>query len=496
MIGRVIALLGAVWAEEEACVPPMDGMVINHYVLENCTACNRLGPVVDELLGRVEKRAVGVKYRRVVCNDCDCDGIKAFPTIEITDDKKGIGRTTGYKKYNELAGFVAKRLGLNEDALLGAIETEESRVKQLKSSDFLSGFDGEWVVLFYEDAQDPMRKIMAEIAKTETQVKFGEAHKRDVGGNEGRMSISRYPHISGINAGTFVPFMGSYDGDDFRSRLTAFVEKLARPSFEPITYAKLKQLSKTLAPGEPVYVVAYRDYDTASFYFGSLAKQFKFKTTIYRTNDPVFFEKAGFHPEETHDDHDQLVRLFVYKNGSFYACPYKLEENAEVVQWIFHTHFPFVTVLGNENFYSVFHGIKPVVLLVTEGDALLDEFNRISADRHLGTPYTNTLFVALDAAEYPLFKQSVLPLVRIPSISVFDPFASQWFHQPDEVSAGNLRKKTLSYIEDYYARRLPTYPPAPSKTRRYLAAAAIVGVLLVIITYIRRERNKKFAYYD
>ena len=494
----VETLFNLINAEPTECIAPMKGTVINHYVLKNCFACNKLSPVVDELLTKIEKENMGIKYRKVVCNDCDCDGIKAFPTIEITKDLTPVSKTVGFKPYNEIAKWVEKSLQIESNSLVEeSVEQDADGLKKLTSKDFLRGFNGEWVILFYKDRKDPLRKVFVELAQENPELNVAEVHESEVKDIESRLNISSYPHISGFNAGSFVPFMGDYKAEDFHSKLDKFIDILHKDTFEPITMEELKKLSETKRMGEPTYVVLYKDYETAAFYFRTLAQQFKFKADIYRSDDPKIFNQASFEPHEKHDEHDQMVRLYVYKNGTFYPCPYSLENNSDIVQWIFHTHFPHVVNLDNENFYSVFHGIKPVILLVSpQNDALLSAYERVSADKHLGTPYTNTLFVYLNTTEYPAFKNAVLKNLKEPSIVVFDPFTTTWYHKPMEINTNTIKKGVLNAIEGFYTQKLPVYPSRGSKSKFYIIAAIVISIVCAVVKKMNTKRKEKLSFYE
>lgn len=478
------------------CIPPMLGTVINHYVIKNCTACTRLNPIIEELISKLEKTDLGIKYRKVVCNNCDCDNIKTFPTIEITEDKKQIGKSTGYKKYNDIAHWVAGTLNIEKSLLLdNIIDFKESKVTQLTNNDFLTGFDGEWLVLFYENKNDPLRKIFIEIAKNYSNLKVGEIHKNEIKNIEQKIGITKYPHITGINVGLFVPFMGSIDDKNFNFKLEQFINKLIEPSFKNITYEELKFKSKNYKIGEPIYIVLYKDYDTASYYFNTLAQQFKFKANIFRSNDEKMFKMAGFIPEENNEDHNKMVKLIVYKSGSFYANPYSLKENSEIIQWIFHTHFPHVVNVNNENFYSIFHGIKPVILFVTSREQLLKEYNQIATDRHLGTPYTNVVYATLDVDEYPLFKNTVIKDVKAPGIVIFNPLESQWYYKEASITSSNFKKILLNIVENYFNKNLPVYPPRKTYKKFYIGGLIIFSILMIIIKQLYRYKSKKLEYY-
>ena len=153
--------------------------------------------------------------------------------------------------------------------------------------------------------------------------------------------------------------------------------------------------------------------------------------------------------------------------------------------------------MANEHFYSVFHGIKPVILLVApQNNYLVDEFNKVSADRHLGTPFTNTLFVYLNTSEYPVFKKAVLNDLKEPAIAVFDPFTSTWYHKKTDLNVDNLKKTIMNTIEGFYTKKLPVYPPKKTNKIFYAIACALAFFLLCVAKFLNSKRKNKLDFYD
>ncbi|KAL6121588.1 hypothetical protein NUSPORA_01468 [Nucleospora cyclopteri] len=482
MFSLISTFICQVLANDEECPALENGTVINHYVLRNCAACTRFSPVMEDVLSHIQRADLDIKYRKVVCNDCDCDNIKSFPSVEITDDKAAVSKIEGYKPFKDILKWISTSLKL-ESSLLNEnhIESEFSKVKKLTAQDFLGGFDGEWLVLFYDKYSEPKRKLFELLAEKFTNIHVGEAHSEEIKDVAARFNIVSYPHITAINHGTTVPFT--------EETLFEFANKLASPSFINIDYNQLKKSTENHKNGEPVYLVVYKNYEIASHYFNQLAQQFKFKATIHRSNDTAIFEKTGFVPEEESDDHNKLVKLFVYKNGTFFSCPYRLDQSSEIIQWIFHSHFSHLTDLSNSNFYSVFHGIKPVIILLTNNEKFYAEFNQISADRHLGAPFSDILFVTVDISKYPHFKENVLKKVTTPNIAVYDPLKSKWYYENIKLDGSSFKNRVLSTIEKYFNNKLPEYPPKESKMKLYLGVVFILGIGIAVIQARKTQRK-------
>lgn len=478
-------------AAEQHCSSLTDGIVLSKYYLETCGACKRLNPVLEEIKSQASKAQINIKFREVECTGCECEGITNFPTLEITEDKQSKGKSIGFKDYENLAKWIKETLSLDTKAFASHIEHAPGVVKELSANDFLTGFDGHWLVLFYDNEKDIRRKLFKELAKIfSNKITIAEVSKHESQSVVARYNLKEYPLILGINQGTPVPYAGKVD----LGSLSQFVERLYTPSFEEITYHELKEKTKGFNNGEPIYIVLYKNFEIASYYFNELAQQFKFKAQIYRSNDPAMFAAAGYHPKEMNEftdgpDHNQMVYFTVYKNSSFFLSPEKLDNTQDIVAWIFHTHFPHVTNINNENFYTVFHGIKPIVMLLTKSDMLLESFNKVSASWNLGMASSNLIFATLDSLEYPLFKEKILRSAKEPAILFYDPVLSKWFHRPTKLTDENMNKIVMEMIDQYFNGKLPDFPQKPRKISVYFIFGLLLAGLGCIVKYIISRRK-------
>lgn len=474
---------------DEKCTSLTDGIVLSKYYLETCAACKRLNPILDEIKSQANKAQLNIKFREVECTACECEGITNFPTMEITQDKESKGKTVGYKDYENLAKWIKETLSLDKEIFADHMDHREGVVKQLVARDFLTGFDGQWLVLFYDNEKDIRRSLFKELAKIfKGKVSIAEVSKNESMNVTARYNIAEYPLIMGINQGTPVPFAGKVD----LGNLSQFVEKLYTPAFQEITYQELRDKSKSFLNGEPVYVVLYKNYEMASFYFNELAQQFKFKTQIYRSSDPAMFAAAGYHPKDLTDftenpDHNQMVYFTLFKNSAFFLSPEKLDHTQDIIAWIFHTHFPHVTNINNENFYTVFHGIKPVVVLLTKSDILVSSFNKLSASWNLGTASSNLIFTTLDSIEYPLFKKKILNGIKEPAVVFYDPVVSKWYYQSAKLTNENLNKTVMGMIDLYFNGKLPPYPTKVRTINVYY----VVSIAAIVIVFCYKCLNLK-----
>src|SRR5699024_9846395 len=146
-------------------------------------------------------------------------------------------------------------------------------------------------------------------------------------------------------------------------------------------------------------------------------------------------QTEGFIPDE------EKVILKAYKNGIFHTCPHKLDDLKLIGEWIFFTHYPHLTRITNENFYPIFHGLKPVVLLLSKGEYLNIQLEKFSTLYHGNMPYTDYLFAALDINQFPLFIPSLLPKMKDPALVFFLPDRHYFYHKEMSLTEENFKDK-------------------------------------------------------
>lgn len=479
----------------ESCPDLPDGYVINKYYLENCFACKRLGPVLEEIEDKLSKSNSNIKVRKVECTSCECGDITNFPTVVVTHDKKEMGKMVGYKNYNDLTHELKKYLNIDEEIFKNHIDHTEGKVKTLTAKDFLSGFDGQWMILFYNDNKDPRRALFLDLAmKYKNKITFGEINASESENVLARFNISELPYVMAMNHGNNLPYVGKIDMASF----SKFCDVLSKPAYGNISFSELKSLSKDAKSGESIYVVLYKDFELSSYYFGDLAQHFKFKAKIYRSNDPAMFASAGKFPilKETSPDDEKKdisinkqLYLTVYKNGSFYSYTGSIENTNDVIDWIFNTHFPHVTNIKNDNFYTVFHGIKPVVLFLNNSNDLMEKFERLSANWHLGTATSSLIFASLNTTEYPMFKKQILSDIKEPSILFYDPIKSTWYYKKVKLDINNFSSESMKMIDLFLLGKLKSYPQKPSNYGKYAIGTLIITSILFCYKFLQNKKK-------
>ncbi|KAM0671522.1 thioredoxin domain-containing protein [Ordospora colligata] len=494
----LLYLLGCLAVITESCEPITNGYVLNKYFTPWCPACQKVEPLIEEISNKIDRHGIDIKIRNANCDECSCKNVASYPTLEMTKDGESVGKLEGFQDYDAIANFIVSHTGVDKSVFDGHIIQKEPSVRKLTKNDFLSGFDGPHVVLFYSREDDKYRVMFAELAKVyENRLTFGEISSAESAELINRYDIRSYPSISGIFNGLIVPFI-EREGIPDMPKLIEFCDRLIEKSFQNLTLDVFNQAVSTLEQGEPIYVVFHKNLALAMQYFQSMAHMYKFKARIYRSDDPALFSKASIFPKmlgseqnayTTSDPADSAI-LSVYKNGVFYRYTDTFGDETKITDWIFHTHYKYLTKVDNQNFYSIFHGLKPVMILVTRGEQYVNKMNDFSADRHLGVPYTDMVFGTMDIDDYPLFIPSLLPKISVPSLVVFEPWMNFFYHKKVKLTEENFISTAMDTYNLYQNKKLPMYPGKSNKLMRYSILGLVIALIGAYCMSISRTAKK------
>ncbi|CAD25114.2 PROTEIN DISULFIDE ISOMERASE [Encephalitozoon cuniculi GB-M1] len=477
-----VYLLSCLGEIVEQCKPINEGYVLSKYFTQWCPACQKMGPLIEEISNKIDRHGANLRIRSVDCDECTCTNVKSYPTLELSKDGEVLGRLEGAQDYDAMVEFIVSHTRVEKGVFDGHVMQKDAAVKSLTKSDFLSGFDGPHVVLFYSREDDKYREMFKELAKIyDGKLSLGEIDSAESSELVNRYDIRSYPSISGIFNGLVVPFIEKEKTPSMAS-LIEFCDKLIEPSFRNLTLSKFDEVASKLEPGEPIYVVFHKNLALASAYFQRMAHMYKFRASIYRSDDQALFERASIFPKElgagsdpsTSPSHEDAVILSVYKNGIFYRYSDTFGDEAKITDWIFHTHYKYLTKIDNHNFYSIFHGLKPAMILLTRGEEFVDRMNEFSADRHLGTPYTDMIFATMEIDEYPLFIPTLLPKLSTPALIVFEPWVNLFRHKKVKLTEANFTSAAMDAYNLYQSNSLPLYPPKPRTLLRYCMLGGLV----------------------
>ncbi|WUR02894.1 thioredoxin domain-containing protein [Vairimorpha necatrix] len=375
--------------------------------------------LLDEYL---EKNKFDTKIQKINCSKCTCPELEGFPTFKIYKDHKEIDSLTGHLEHQKLVQFVNKNINpdqnINRDNIVGIVE--------LKEIDFYSSFDGPWLIHFYDKPSEEIDSLLIKVAgHFKNKLKIGKINEKESKNIIGRYNIRIFPVIFGIYEDLSSPFLEILNFEN----LVNFSNKLMSHPFPNINYDQLLQKINT---NTQFYIVLYKNEKTADILFSKYAHNFKFKLEMYKTNDHILFDKLN-------PKYFSEVSLALYKNGKFHFYDQDIFNDKNVLEWIFHSHFPNVVKINDSTFHSVFNGLKPSFLLLTYDDYLIDEYEKFAKNVHAGMPFVKMVFASINLNEYVLFTQSLLPNIEIPTIVVYNPYEKIWYHKKII-----LKKKTFS----------------------------------------------------
>ncbi|KAK6089750.1 hypothetical protein P3W45_001252 [Vairimorpha bombi] len=476
----------------EQCSIDDVGLVLTDYYQKWCPACQKLDPVLQEIDNTLERHNLDIKIQKIDCKDCKCDDndIQSYPTVVLRKDGKEISRFSGYKSYKDLGDFLVEHSNVDKEIFEGHIESTKNELLELTDSDMYQGLDGPWLVYFYYKDPSKFESTLVELEKIyDTKINFGKISYEQSKNFINQYNIKSYPAIYGVYNGLFVPFMDFVNLND----LSKFCDKLVEPSFKNIKVEDFKKEVQLLDHGEPLYIVFHTDTNKANQYFAEYAHRYKFKTRIFKTQDKSLFSMASIFPVSSIDkknaEDSDIVKFGVYKNGRFYEYKGDISNEDDVAAWLFHTHFSYVTEIKTATFSSIFNGYKPAMILLTQGEQFMTEFNEFSADRHLGTPYINVLFAALDTNNYGNFVPTLLPNLTTPTLVIYDPIHKQFRHKEVELNKETFKETAMKVLKLYEQNSLELYPRVKTYKRYYLLGIGLLITAILVAT--GRSKDKK-----
>lgn len=482
---------------EQCSLPDYEGYVLTKFYKPWCPYSIKVKDIVDEIDTKLERSSVDAVLRYVDCTKCDCNenGIITVPTLTLHKNKTEIARHRGSGTFKEYADFIVKNTEIDASVFRKNYESKPGKVADLRVVDFEKGLVGPWIVLFYQGDDKDLMKILEDVAQNyKKEVKVGRIHSKHAGDLERKYNIQAYPLLLGIYSGLVIPFMKKPDV----GLINSFVETLIEPTFQPIDLVGFETAKRSLEPGEPIFIVFYSDLALANSYFRRLSHEYKFKAKIYRTNDEELFRKASIWPKSSEEGgtgyvlDEERVILAVYKQDMFHRCPHKLVALKEISEWIFLSHFPHVTRITNESFYSIFHGFNPALILLTRNEEYVGDLERVSARYHLGLPFGSIVFSTLDIDMFPLFMPSLLPKLGYPAIVVFNPQKQLFYHRKLNLKSKGFGKKVMSLISDYEKGRLDIYPPKKRILMKYVFIAGMLAAILACIkSFVSAKKAKR-----
>ncbi|KAK1348259.1 putative thioredoxin [Hamiltosporidium tvaerminnensis] len=479
----------------ETCTLPENAptnIVLKKFYRETCPHCQRLAPLIEEIGVRLERSNTPITIQSVDCGKCECskEEIDAVPQLILYKNNEEVGRMKGYKEFDEIVTFLTQNTDINPKIFKHRIKKHPGQVVRLRERDFYTGFDGPWVILFYTSKDSHLREILSEVSKIYSEkLNVGEIPSSETQNLTHRFNIQSYPVLLILYNGINMVYNHKMD----LPTLSDYVDELLEPSFKELTLDAFNTTIKNRKIGDPIFIVFNTNLSLANSYFRQAAHEYKMKAKIYKTSDPDLFQKANIFPKKEientnetkeieHVKDEDMVILAVYRNGIFHQCPEKLSNGYKISEWIFHAHFPHITIINNDNFFTIFHGLKPAVILLTREEELVDQFEKLSANRHIGLPFSEKVYGVINVDDYPLFIPSLVPNLPVPSVFIYNPFKQYFYAQRILLNENNFNDFVEELIEKYDENKLKPYPPKKSYIMSYLMVlGVIIGIGLLLL---------------
>lgn len=452
-------MLGSIqgYTYETCRLPPATGLTITKYYRKDCKHCQSIAPKIEEVISAIEKTGTQVTGAMIDTETCheESKDIESIPAVVVARDGKQLLKFTGDRSYEDITKMVAQATGIHPSAFSGH-KTDFTEIIQLTKDDFLSGFTGPWVIYFEDSYSKPVETILLETYRTfggEIKVaKYVGADKEIVAG---RYYIYDFPGILIMYDGILM----RYNGDMTLAAFHAFCERLVAPGFKEITPEELQRIDA------PTFVVFYSDVVLANRTFRRIAHDLKMNAQTYKMKIDT-------------PDGENILKLAVFKNGSKFYYDGNINDEGAVREWLFHTHFPNLSKLSMDNFYSIFHGLKPVISIITDGGNTKEiaKFESIAFEHNRGSSSSPYVFVFIDKKEYPKFTEANFGVLRgKPLIVFFDPEKQMFYGE---------KIKPHEKIEAYFQRQVKQFEK--NELRKYarekpLSYKWLVGGVILVL---------------
>ncbi|KAM0687408.1 hypothetical protein COBT_001350, partial [Conglomerata obtusa] len=443
--------------------------VLSMYTNSNCEDCRIQASQFEELSYQYDS----VQFRNVDCVSCDCLDNKILPTYVLSDDQVELKKLVGVQSVDALK-ILLKRFGY-ESAIEDAPQSTEL-VKQMKLSDFNHYLIKPWLILFYKSVNEPLLAVMQELAlKYRNKLRFGVISKKEIQPKENLFNIRTYPSIYAYHNGLSTKFNKASNINN----LSGFIDILIKPVLQEI---KLQDYQRLITETkETFYILFYQDKNLSLSNFTKLANAYKFIATIYMSNDLDLMKHINveFNTRNKKVNNESVAVLVANKHGLQHQLKISNFNYDNVNEWIFHTHYPYLTKVNHENFYRVFHSLKPVILLITSEDNFNDNLEKYSEITHDQKATSDYIFATLDINVMPGFVDTLLPGFNVPGITIYDPKRMLYFTENHPLTQIDFKKYINDLRNKYINNLLMSFP-----FRKKKSVAKVYFILALILVFL------------
>ncbi|KAM0677721.1 hypothetical protein BDAP_001714 [Binucleata daphniae] len=443
-------------------------------------------------------------FRDVNCDLCECS-VKNFPKIILSKNKMQVDEDTIKKDDTNDNNNV----NINIDAISmqrkieeflynngfakenNEIMSDKGEVREMKLVDFSKLLINPWLVLFYDDKYSSTVKLFEKIAKSYTgKVNVGKVHKSEIANYEKMFNVYNYPTVIAF----YDELTYKFENTMTYENLESFTNTLIQPVLPELTYNELIYNRNLFNKKETIFIVFYQNKNLAISYFRKISQMYRFISKFYISNDPDLIKHASvsFVSMKRNVAPKDVIVLSAFRNNKFHHL--KLANyNFELINnWIFHSHHPILTRITNQNFYRIFQGLKPVILLLTEGDTLNQDLETFAENYHDNKLSTDFVFATLDVHEMHGFVDSLLPGYSIPGLVIYDPVRMIYLADKKVLTQKNFSEYIENTISMYQKGKLKAYPfvAKTSYMRSYIILAIIVCAIVFCLVPSRKKIKK------
>ncbi|KAI5191684.1 hypothetical protein NEMIN01_1617 [Nematocida minor] len=418
-------------------LPVAEGYSITKYYAEKCVHCQSITPKIKKIVNSIERKGINITAYNVDTAKChdEIAEIEAIPTIILRKDNKELLKFSGDMEYEKIVEMFTEATGLSHSIFEKEVHMPQE-ILSVTKQDFLSSFVGPWIVYFENAYDQVLEDILLETYKSfHGEIKIARYTGADKEIVAGRYYIYDFPGLLVMYDGILM----RYNGDMTLAAFHEFCSRLVEPSFKDITTDELSKIS------HPTFVVFYSDIVLANRAFRRIAHDLKMNASTF---------KMKIESEEK----ESILRLAVFKNGNKFYYDGDINNEGAIREWLFHAHFPNISKLGMDNFYSIFHGLKPVVTIVTEGgNKELENFEEIAYENNRGAASSPYVFTFVDKSEYPKFTETNFGALKSDYLIVFFNPEQQMFYGRRRKAKESVQAYFDTQLNDYKEGKLPKY---------------------------------------
>jgi thioredoxin domain-containing protein 5 len=481
MISSVLVMLSLAHAivYKGCVVPSSDKLTLIKYYRKSCKHCQRIGPKLNRVAESIEEAGIPFVFAQVEASECkeEFPKVESVPTVVVKKEGKELGRFSGDISYEDLVDFMAEHTQLERGRFLPPVKEPKSLDALLKVTkrDFVRPFKGPWVVYFDDGKNKAIEDMLLETYRTfQGEISIAKYVGIDKEIVASRYYIYEFPTLLVFYDGILM----KYNGDMKITAFNDFCTELTDPSFREVSIEEIEKLGEG---GSPIFTVFYKNQMEANRIFRRIAHDLKMNAKIYKSKDESVVKLE-----------ENAIKLAVFKNGTHFLYDGDITDEAAIREWLFHTHFPNLSKLSMDNFYSIFHGLKPVALLISHGtnNKSISEFEDISASHNRGLSSSPLVFTYVDAAEYPKFAESNFGQIKAPLIVFFDP-SKQVFYGERMHTGERIGEYFARMHQDYEAGTIKKYLREKPRTYKWVIFGfAGIGGALFGVTKLISSRKK------